>query len=196
MINLGKFDVVSGRLAVSDPCYDEDVWCRGEIDNAKNGSWFAFADEKAIERWGEAFTRLIAVHEDYVDRIASMGEKTEGLAKKTDQLSKHCCGSLTMHRAAFAVGVDSGQAGIFDASHYRDNSVVPNEGYSHQFEDEEADAWYDYCCEITLSDSCAGVLPFGVVSVSGFGDGEYVCDFWKNADGEVVRVEIEFIAEV
>ena len=49
MIDLGKFDVVSGRLAVSDPCYDEDVWCRGELENAKNGYWLAFADEKVTD---------------------------------------------------------------------------------------------------------------------------------------------------
>ena len=47
MINLGSFEVVSGKLAVSDPCYDTDVWCRGELENCKLGNWVATALREA-----------------------------------------------------------------------------------------------------------------------------------------------------
>ena len=172
MNDLGSFEVVSGKLAVSDPCYDIDVWCRGELENCKRGTWMASVVEKRMGSWGHRICKLIAVHEDFIHAPFSQREV-----------------------AGFEVGVDSGQAGIFDASHYRDGSIVPNDGHKHLFEGEEADPWYDYCCDITLSDQSAGVLPYGCVSSSGFGDGGYDCFIWRNSEGQIVRVEIEYIAE-
>ena len=57
------------------------------------------------------------------------------------------------------------------------------------------EAWYTYCCNITLVRLQAGVLPYGVVSSSGFGDGGYDCIQYLTARGEVVKVEIVFITE-
>ena len=172
MIDLGSFEVVSGKLAISDPCYDVDVWCRGDLENCKLGSWLASALEKHMGAWGHRICKLIAVHEDYQDQELGISE-----------------------HAPFEVGVDSGQAGIFDAAHYQDASVVPKVGHKHLFEGAEADPWYDYCCDITLSSQSAGILPFGCVSSSGFGDGGYDCYFWRNSEGQIVRVEIEYIVE-
>lgn len=172
MLELGSFEVISGKLAVSDPCYDTDVWCRGELENCKTGTWDASALEKHMGMWRHRICKLIAVHEDYVNSA-----------------------SVHMERAPFEVGVDSGQAGIFDAAHYRDPSVIPDDGHKHLFEGEEAEPWYDYCCDITLRDQSAGVLPFGCVSSSGFGDGGYDCFFWRNSEGQIVRVEIEYLPE-
>ena len=172
MLELGSFEVISGKLAVSDPCYDTDVWCRGELENCKTGTWAASALEKHMGMWRHRICKLIAVHEDYVNSA-----------------------SVHMERAPFEVGVDSGQAGIFDAAHYRDPSVIPDDGHKHLFEGEEAEPWYVYCCDITLRDQSAGVLPFGCVSSSGFGDGGYDCFFWRNSEGQIVRVEIEYLPE-
>ena len=172
MIDLGSFEVVSGKMDVSDPCYEVDVWCRGELENCKLGTWNASAIEKHMGSWGHRICKLIAVHEDYI----------------------HASGMIR-EVAGFEVGVDSGQAGIFDASHYRDDSVVSNDGHKHLFEGEEFEPWYDYCCDITFSDQSAGVLPFGCVSSSGFGDGGYDCYFWRNSEGQIVRVEIEYLPE-
>ena len=176
-LELGTFQVVSGKLAVSDPCYEVDVWCRGELENVKNGTWRASAIEQNAGRWGKRISRLIAVHEEHLD------ETEDATYTGFPEL------------APFEVGVDSGQAGIFDAAHYRDASILPEGDHKHLFEGAEAEPWYDYCCDITLSDLSAGVLPYGCVSSSGYGDGGYDCFFWKDDDGKVIRVEIEFIAD-
>lgn len=88
------------------------------------------------------------------------------------------------------VGVDSGQAGIFSMKSY------PPNGGSHDGGDEE---FYDKCCNLTLSPSAAGVIDFGVVSSSGFGDGGYACYVSKGVagayKGKVVAVKIVFIDE-
>ena len=45
---LGQFTVKSGAIRFTDPCYDNDVWCKGSMP-ALNGQWQArigfFRDE-------------------------------------------------------------------------------------------------------------------------------------------------------
>ena len=169
-LELGEFVVASGKLIVSDPCYDTDVWCRGELENVLNGTWHASTVELYTGSWGRRIARLIAVHEDFVNEKMSKGQ---------------CMG--------FDVGVDSGQAGLFDASHYRDDTVIPN--HDNLKDKRPSEIWYDHCCNITLSPLSAGVRPYGVVSSSGYGDGSYDCFVCRNEYGQIIRAEIEFILE-
>lgn len=77
------------------------------------------------------------------------------------------------------VPVDSGQAGIYDA----------NQDYGGG--DGEDQEWYDLNSSITTTDIGAGVLPSGVVSSSGGGDGIYTA--YAGYDGEtVIAVWIDF----
>ncbi len=38
------FEVKSGALRVTDPCYDLTTWCSGTLQNVKNGKWFVSVD--------------------------------------------------------------------------------------------------------------------------------------------------------
>jgi hypothetical protein len=172
---LGQFENVSGRFAISDPCYDVDTWCRGELDDVKKGTWNAEAGIYDAGDWGKRVALLIATHNDY-------DEDAEG-----DYLS-----DVTQ----FDVGVDSGQAGIFDATHYRDDSVIGYDEPSGGQYSEKGKRWYDLCCRATLySEHQADVIPYGVVSSSGYGDGVYECTFWLDSTDEVIKVLITFIGE-
>ena len=166
-LELGSFEVTSGRLVVSDPCYKPGLWCVGELDRVKTGNWNATVEYSDEGDWGIRVARLIARHEDVDD------------LRKLDRLS-----------ATFGVGVDSGQAGFFDAAHFHDPTIIldaPSKTWS------ENDVWYDSCCEITLSKTQAGILPYGVVSASGYGDGCYDCNYYTDKLGNVVAAEIVFI---
>ena len=99
-----------------------------------------------------------------------------------------------MTLAPFEVGVDSGQAGLFDAHHYWDDAVVVDPGTVINGDDPGV-LWYMHCCHLTLTKLAAGVMPYGVVSSSGFGDGSYDCFYGRNSEGKIVRVELEFIPE-
>lgn len=171
IIDLGTFEMVSGRMAVSDPCYDADVWCRGELEDVLPGVWEASVIKRDEGDWGMRTAKLIAAHKDYVG--SDVGP---------------------MMLAPFEVGVDSGQAGLFDAHHYRDDAVVVDPGTVINGDDPGA-LWYMRCCHLTLTKLAAGVMPYGVVSSSGFGDGSYDCFYGRNEVGKIVRVEIEFIPE-
>ena len=171
IIDLGTFEMASDRMAVSDPCYDTDVWCRGELQDVLPGIWEASVIKRDEGEWGIRVAKLVAVHKDYVDSDME-----------------------PMTLAPFEVGVDSGQAGLFDAQHYRDDAVVVDPDTAVNGNEPGA-LWYMHCCCLTLTKLAAGVMPYGVVASSGYGDGSYDCFVSRNSDGKIVRVEIEFIPE-
>lgn len=184
---LGKFEIVSGKVRVSDPCYDLKTWCAATIENVKNGTWLALAEMEH-------------------GRISILEARHES------------CGTEDfMELVGNEAGVDSGQAGIFDLQHFKDDSVVPKdlelEPYGNN--DEAGDRWYDLCCSKTVGEDTpyhyegdkvvfdkvertakdkAGVIPFGCVSSSGYGDGGYPISV-AHEKGEVVGIRITYIGE-
>lgn len=52
---------------------------------------------------------------------------------------------------------------------------------------------YRHVCDITLSKMSAGVLPYGAVSSSGFGDGGYTCYTHADENGVIDFAFIVFI---
>lgn len=83
------------KVVISDPCYDLDVWCNGVLANVKPGTWHTKAENANINGWGDRCSALIAWHE-------SVDEPNNKDFEETN----------------IDVGVDSGQAGIFDYKHF------------------------------------------------------------------------------
>lgn len=169
VVEVGQFTIETGKVCVSDPCYDKGTWCAGEIENIKSGIWQTVAFEIEEGEWGNSISKLLAYHKDSVSDYEHLND-------------------FTKIECDFSVGVDSGQAGIFDAKYYQD---------SEQFKGKEAkrdfgSIFYNHCCDITL-DNRVGVIPFGCVSVSGYGDGVYTATKYVDENDSVIAVEIEFI---
>lgn len=57
MVKLGQFEVTSGKLRVTDPCYDRSIWCSGYVD-AENGTWEAFVYMSDQGAWGNRVSAL------------------------------------------------------------------------------------------------------------------------------------------
>lgn len=170
-IKLGTFKVESGEVRISDPCYKKDTWCAGVLKNVKKGTWIARAWAFDEGSWGERIGYLIAVNEDYRFRFDDPREDT-----------------------GIDVGVDSGQAGIFDEKYYKDDSVFADKTEKNRKYGEAIcadDIWYSWVCDITLAEPNAGVIPFGCVSSSGYGDGSYNCSVIKEK-GKIVAVVIDY----
>jgi hypothetical protein len=147
---IGSFEIQSGMIRVSDPCYEKYTWCAGTIEKVKNGNWEAY-----VKYNKNRVSELIAIYDDI----------SKDVLKKSNWLEEDV-----------EIGVDSGQCGIFDLKFYPDT------------EDEE---FYEECCNLT--NNMAGVLDFGAVSRTGWGDGSYVC--YTLNDKEVVGVKVVFIDE-
>jgi hypothetical protein len=166
---LGDFQIESGRVFVSDPCYDLDTECAKIIENVKNGNWGARIE--TVKVWGERVSKLMCFHE-------SIGSPRNLLFKIVSK----------------DIGVDSGQAGVFDIGHFKRDSDT--DGFVRESKDIicENEPWYSMCCDKTLSKNMAGIIPFGVVSSSGLGDGAYVCEVAKR-DNEVVAIQVTFLED-
>ena len=155
-INLGEFEMTSPVMRVSDPCYERDVWCCGTVDHCKLGTWEAGVLKTDEGEWGTRCAVLAVRHKDTGPdfNVIRLGKVRKVACKCVEQ--------------SFEVGVDSGQAGFFDDAFYQNDTVfeeLPAPGFAI------GDLWYRHVCDITLSKMSAGVLPYGAVSSSGFGDG-------------------------
>ena len=165
-VPLSEFIVESGKLIVTDPCYqagEEELQII--LSNVKKGKWTAsitYDEEKVIEK-------LSVLYE---------GKKPSG----------------KWHVCAKPIAVDSAKAGIFDLEKYRRDDAIQYE-VKNVFDieiDEDGLLYYVACCDVTDSDEEGGVVPGGAVSMSGFGDGMYDVKVTYNSSKEIVGVMIDF----
>ena len=86
------------------------------------------------------------------------------------------------------VGVDSGQAGFFNAANYEREAHKMVEGDRHS-------AFYSACMAETLKDDEAWgtVMGWGVVSSTGWGDGGYNLFIRRNEEGQMIEGRIVYL---
>jgi hypothetical protein len=94
-------------------------------------------------------------------------------------------------------GVESGQAGVFDAVSYRNDSAAeaietPAVDFVLPGRDLEGDVWYEKICKFTLEGDGWGSYDSGAVSSSGWGDGMYPV-YGAEVDGKIVALQLVFI---
>ena len=176
-----KFEITSGKMVISDPCYTLDTWCQGVVDRVKNGTWVA--DAEKVQSWGERVSILFAINEQALKENPNIKDiLLNGDAKELP----------------FTFGVDSGQLGFFDHEHYRNDESakdLPKFDFGGDFDVQDGDIWYRAVCDLTLGGEQWGVLPFGVVSSSGFGDGSYPVFAVTNEYDEYIGFMAIFIAD-
>lgn len=161
------------EVMVSDPCYTVGTWCQKRVDNVWPGDYRVFCLKHDTGDWGVRVSMLMAIHKDHLNGYLKW--KREG-----------------------DIGVDSGQAGIFDMSTYRVNPDNVNKGdgdisfFGVQNTPEEQ--WYINICSHTLGESRWGTYKNGVVSSSGLGDGAYDL-FLARYQTKVIGFAIDFNVE-
>lgn len=177
------FEVTSGIIVCSDPAYSMPIWCQGVAENVKNGKWQAGIETTDEDLFGQRISKLWVYHLDEAILNPNIIKDIESNKGKI---------------LPFMCGVDSGQFGFFDYPHYRnDESAIdlPKYNFHAEFDQDSGDSWYRAMCDITLGKDMWGVVPFGVVSSSGYGDGSYRVTGIKNDDGEYVALYVIFIYE-
>ena len=157
---LGKIKL-NDTVMVSDPCYEVGVWCQGEINNVLEGEYNVFISED-----DGRIKELIVSHDNY-------------LVIDVEDINIE---------QPFEVGVDSGNAGIFDYKYYYD---------THE-EDDVLDEWYDdMLAGLFDNEDSKNWLFFrnhGIITSSGYGDGVYHC-YTAEHDNKVMAIKIVFIDE-
>lgn len=172
--------LLSENVMVSDPCYEDPTWCQAKLSNVLPGYYNPYCKITDSGDWGERNSMLLVIHEDYDGKL------------------------LDWEETPYDIGVDSGQAGIFNLPTYRNDahsvlqehpepSKVPGCSWEYgRFGDEPGEKFYDLMCGITLNneDGC-GVYDQGVVSRSGYGDGGYKLYIAKD-NGNIIGMCIDF----
>jgi len=163
---VGKFITSSDVLRITDPCYKKGTWCSGTIENCEIGKWSAFLIDSDEGAWGARIAENIAIFGDIsIEEAQKILDESNWIDSLID------------------VGVDSGQAGIFDDSKYP-------EGEPGEYGD--LNSFYGKCSNKTLGKVQGGVIDFGSVSSSGYGDGSYNC-LYTTRNNKVFAVRIVFL---
>ena len=63
-IEIGFFEIITGKVIVSDPCYTLGTWCQGVLNKVKCGKWIGYVQRSDEGRWGERVAELIACHHE------------------------------------------------------------------------------------------------------------------------------------
>ena len=164
---------LSENVRVSDPCYTDDVWCKTQLKNVLPGGYnwkIAHSDEGD---WGIRISSITLVHENYVDNESLEWE---------------------FHSD---IGVDSGQAGVFCESSYRNDEIaagITTPDIDFPFDDGgPGEAWYVKMCKFTLSGNSFGAYDTGVVSCSGIGDGSYPLYVVYDRNEKIIAMQIDYL---
>ena len=109
------------RVHVSDPCYEMDCWCAGTLENVVPGRYRC-----------------------QIVRIEDESEPGSGFFSRVKSLSICLDGQklLAREHMPFEVGVDSGQAGFYDAGYYAAHHPPCKDGVGDE-------AWYGRACSVT-----------------------------------------------
>lgn len=212
---LGEDIQLGEHVMVSDPCYDTDTWCNGDLENVLPGLWHT----KALYR-NDRCTDLIVWHKDVEEPSFDKYEETN-----------------------IIVGVDSGQAGVYDYNHfakmcrnnkwydsmctYKARSKMPLSPLEQRCYDDNKDLLPYFhvpvsrleefhnripICRIKYGINIINfdLLPDGckigyeevlstdrhsVVSSSGYGDGSYTCYVARNEQGQIIAIRINYITQ-
>ena len=165
---------LGSEVYVTDPCYSVPTWCQLKFDNVLPGKWVVtmiYDELGGSNRNAE----LILIHQDYQNK----------------KLVYDWFGDF---------GVDSGQAGVFDAASYRDDAAAagiktPKIDFNLMGDPQDGDAWYTKICKFTLAEDGWGAYDAGAVSSSGWGDGMYPVYGAENDDGKIVALQLSFIPQ-
>ena len=164
---------LGSKVMVSDPCYEVGTWCQKTLDGVLPGEYDSHVIIDNFGSWGKRVSQLIAHHKN------------------------HRLIDLKWEDVDATIGVDSGQAGIFNFETYRKDDIdihnVPK-AFGDDWDKEDGEVWYNRICSLTLNEDGWGAYQNGVVSSSGFGDGSYTLQVAK-VDETIVGFKIIFIDE-
>ena len=71
---IGTINLTTGKVTVTDPCYDKGTWCSAELENVHKGEWEVIIDRVSCSFWGNrvACLKLHVVGEnitEYRERV-------------------------------------------------------------------------------------------------------------------------------
>lgn len=162
---LGVFDINSGRIIATDPCY-EPINGHNRGAEVKKGKYIAKAKYGVINGWGERVVELTVNHESCPK-------------KKATTLYGWCA-------------VDSGRCGFFERENYDKYHPKYDTPESEQWYKDACEITLNdkkHNCGLLKSDK----KIVGALASSGLGDGAYNLYAGYNSKGEIVALRLRFL---
>jgi hypothetical protein len=170
-VTLGKFNVSTGKVVVSDPDYKLGTWCQAVLENVKNGIWTATVVQATVGVWGRLNVVLTALHETEVDFGA-----TDWILSESQ------------------IGADRPKVGIYDSDFFgNDDKTGPIQNKFGLPIQKKGDKFKVANSDLVDCKNGAGVFESGVVSLSGLGVGVYPLEILINEKEEIIGMRIVFI---
>ncbi len=170
---------VENEVLVTDPCYEKDIWCSARVSMPK-ANYLCYA------------------------------EKRKGLVASLYMINENYHGfRIYVEEPIASCGVDSGQLGFFLPDKYQKRvdkkefnrftkRKFPYADWKRKYDEKDSslDNFYKCCCNVTLSNSRAGVIKdVGCLSSSGYGDGCYNVYYAYSGEDKTnpIGILVEFI---
>ena len=177
------FEVRSGKLLVSDPCYGDAEFARFPTQIRDGialvdapcpvGLWRTVAFMKETEAFGRIINRIVAWHSDSL--VEMIGAETL-IGGRFETME------WPWHQHPISVCADSGKIGIGDASRPRGEQDMID--------------WMHEAHNVFENEAFFGILDeTTVICASGPGDGDYTLDTITDTEGRIVAVQVEFASE-
>lgn len=166
---------LSHKVKISDPCYSPNTWCSATLENVNAGNYYPFVKYLSTS-WGVRVAELVVIKENLEDIELDSPEWE--------------------HLSDVEIGVDSGQAGIFDYDYYEKQKELDEKFKEENGCDIYSNKWfYGKCCIVNKEPYNWGEIDNkGVNAQAGFGDGSYDLYVIKRKD-LICAIKIVFINE-
>ena len=171
-VGMGVFSQTSERMVIGDPYA------------CKSNPGLATLMCPTAGLWSTAVQLVVRTDKQEQPMVAMLFAKAQSCPYSFRQLQEQ----MFFWRKANTVATGSGVVGIFDEAYFQDPTLLgipPMIG--------SAEKWADACVELTNSYPYAGVLPHGVVSCSGAGEGQYDAYYLRDAKGRVMAIAVDYL---
>lgn len=164
--NNGDVVQLENYVDITDPCYDNDVWCRVTVP-CKAGEYICYFEKKEDEIFEdcERIAKCAIIHSDYNDGLTQ------------NPIDLHFVKNDNLDVKSYEIGVDAGLAGFFNNK--------------PDFDDDE---WSEFCDKICNFKAAIFEKDerSGFFTESGYGDGGYKVTCLFEGDRFVAGV-IDFV---
>lgn len=172
-VGLGVFVQSCDTIIIGDPSVPKDNDGLCVLQNVDLGLWSSAVYEVALPNFPNE------------QRVALLLSKSQRCPYTFQQMVEQM---FFWKKVPNGILTGNGAIGLFDTRYYQDPTslgIPPVEAGCQR--------WIQHCIDVTLDYPYAGVLPHGIISSSGEGEGAYDAYYLRDSDGKVVGVVLDYM---
>lgn len=176
IINLGIYIQNSDKLVIGDPSIPNDHTYLCQFKDVLRGVWSCAVSEvtDSVQPFNQQVSYLLAKSDECPFTFQQMLEQL-----------------FFWNTYPNSITTMNGAVGLFDAKYYQDPTTFGKLPVTK----DSVHCWVDQCLGVTLEYPYAGILPHGVISSSGAGEGSYDAYYMCNIAGNIIAIVVDFLLD-